>query len=125
MLCTHIIYAFAELDNVTHSIKSRHSSDLDIEEGGRGIIKWKYSEFGQFSVMNWISDEIFNHLKFVLTYIAGQYKKVVSLKQKNLKLKVSIAIVGESAEESEKHSDVTATPKNRKKFIESVLAFIW
>jgi chitinase len=36
MLCTHIIYAYAGLDNVTHSIKSRHS-DLDTEEdGGRG-----------------------------------------------------------------------------------------
>ena len=33
MLCTHIIYAYAGLDNVTHSIKSRHS-DLDTEENG-------------------------------------------------------------------------------------------
>ncbi len=33
MLCTHIIYAFAGLDNVTHSIQSRYS-DIDLEEGG-------------------------------------------------------------------------------------------
>ncbi len=38
MLCTHIIYAFAGLDNVTHSIQSRYSK-LDTEEdGGKGII---------------------------------------------------------------------------------------
>lgn len=37
MLCTHIIYAFAGLDNVTYSIKSLDSF-LDTEEGGgRGI----------------------------------------------------------------------------------------
>jgi chitinase len=37
MLCTHIIYAFAELDNVTHSIQSQ-DSELDTEEdGGKGI----------------------------------------------------------------------------------------
>ena len=36
MLCTHIIYAFAELDNVTHSIQSQ-DSELDTEEnGGKG-----------------------------------------------------------------------------------------
>ena len=33
MLCTHIIYAFAELDNVTHSIQSQ-DSELDTEENG-------------------------------------------------------------------------------------------
>ncbi len=33
MLCTHIIYAFAELDNVTHSIQSRYSG-IDLEENG-------------------------------------------------------------------------------------------
>jgi chitinase len=37
MLCTHIIYAFAELDEDTHSIYSRYS-DIDLEEdGGKGI----------------------------------------------------------------------------------------
>lgn len=37
MLCTHIIYAFAGLDNVTYSIKSLDSF-LDTEEGGgRGM----------------------------------------------------------------------------------------
>jgi chitinase len=54
---------------------------------------------------------------------AGQYKKVVSLKEKNPKLKVSIAICGPS-EESGKYSDMAATPENRKKLIESVSAFI-
>jgi chitinase len=33
MLCTHIIYEFAELDNVTYSIQSR-DSELDTEENG-------------------------------------------------------------------------------------------
>ena len=33
MLCTHIIYGYAALDNVTHSIQSRYS-DIDLEEGG-------------------------------------------------------------------------------------------
>jgi chitinase len=33
MLCTHIIYAFAGLDNVTHSIQSLDSF-LDTEENG-------------------------------------------------------------------------------------------
>lgn len=38
MLCTHIIYAFAGLDNVTNSIKSLDSF-LDTEDGGgRGIV---------------------------------------------------------------------------------------
>ena len=36
MLCTHIIYAFVSLDDVTHSIQSQ-DSELDTEEnGGRG-----------------------------------------------------------------------------------------
>ena len=41
MLCTHIIYAFAGLDNVTYSIQSQHFIsnrliliDIDTEEGG-------------------------------------------------------------------------------------------
>ena len=54
---------------------------------------------------------------------SGQYKKVVSLKQKNPKLKVSIAIGGGN-EESKKYSDMAATPIKRKNLIESVLAFI-
>jgi len=33
MLCTHIIYAFAGLDNSTHSIQSL-DGDIDTEEGG-------------------------------------------------------------------------------------------
>ncbi len=33
MLCTHIIYAFADLDYDTHSIYSRYSR-IDLEEGG-------------------------------------------------------------------------------------------
>ncbi len=33
MLCTHIIYGYAVLDSVTHSIQSR-DIDLDPEEGG-------------------------------------------------------------------------------------------
>jgi chitinase len=37
MMCTHIIYAFAVLDNITHSIQSQ-DSELDTEEdGGKGI----------------------------------------------------------------------------------------
>jgi GH18 family chitinase len=56
---------------------------------------------------------------------AGQYNnKVVSLKQKNTKLKVSIAIDDGPSEESKKYSDMAATPINRKNFIESVLDFI-
>ena len=56
-------------------------------------------------------------------YCEGQYNKVVRLKQKNPKLKVLIAIGG-PAEGSRKYSDMAATPKKRKAFIESVLAFI-
>ena len=56
MLCTHIIYAFAGLDNVTHSIQSR-DSELDTEEDG-GIgrpNKKKYFKYAQklHSVMNY------------------------------------------------------------------------
>ena len=54
---------------------------------------------------------------------AGQYKKVVNLKQKNPKLKVSIAIGGPD-EGSKKYSDMADKIENRKIFIESVLAFI-
>ena len=53
---------------------------------------------------------------------AGQYKKVVNLKQKNPKLKVFI--IGGPSEESKKYFDMAATPINRINFIESVLAFI-
>ena len=53
----------------------------------------------------------------------GQYRKVVNLKQKNPKLKVSIAIGGPD-EEPGKYSDMADIPDNRKVFIESVLAFI-
>ena len=66
----------------------------------------------------------------IVFFNAGQYKKVVSLKQKNPKLKVSIAIDGEPSEESEykkikkKYSDMADKPENRKVFIESVLDFI-
>jgi hypothetical protein len=65
----------------------------------------------------------------IVFFNAGQYKKVVSLKQKNPKLKVSIAIDGEG-EESEykeikkKYSNMADKPENRKLFIESVLALI-
>ena len=75
---------------------------------------------------------------------AGQYKKVVNLKQKNPKLKVSIAIGGKpenhwsegywvrpwvigkprEGERSRKYSDMADKPENRNVFIESVLAFI-
>jgi chitinase len=54
---------------------------------------------------------------------AGQYKKVVNLKQKNPKLKVSIAIGGPD-EDRGKYSDMADEPENRKIFIESVLTFI-
>ncbi len=40
MLCTHIIYAFAGLDNVTHSIQSRYSG-IDLEEGGGRLGGWR------------------------------------------------------------------------------------
>jgi hypothetical protein len=52
MLCTHIIYAFASLDNVTNSIYSRYSG-IDTEEGGgRGINKFKDSKYAQLSILN-------------------------------------------------------------------------
>jgi chitinase len=54
---------------------------------------------------------------------SGQYKKFVNLKEKNPKLKVSIAIGG-PAEGSWKYSDMADKIENRNKFIESVLAFI-
>jgi hypothetical protein len=56
MLCTHIIYAFAGLDNVTHSIKSLDSF-LDTEEGGgRGNV--------QLSVVTLISVNYNNQICF-------------------------------------------------------------
>jgi chitinase len=52
MLCTHIIYAFAHLDEDTHSIYSRYS-DIDLEEdGGRGNNKFKDSKYAQLSILN-------------------------------------------------------------------------
>ncbi len=54
---------------------------------------------------------------------SAQYKKVVSFKQKQPKLKVSIAIGGWN-EGSGKYSDMAQTPETRKAFIQSVLAFI-
>jgi chitinase len=54
---------------------------------------------------------------------SGQYKKVVNLKEKNPKLKVSIAIGGPD-EGSRKYSDMADKIENRKVFIQSVLAFI-
>jgi chitinase len=54
---------------------------------------------------------------------AGQYEKVVNLKQKNPKLKVSIAIGGPD-EGSRKYSDMADKIENRKVFIQSVLDFI-
>ena len=56
-------------------------------------------------------------------YRAGQYKKVVNLKQKYPKLKVLIAIGG-AGEKYGKYSNMAETPENRKAFIESVLVFI-
>jgi chitinase len=58
-----------------------------------------------------------------LWHRAGQYKKVVNLKEKNPKLKVSIAIGGPN-EGSKKYSDMADKIENRNKFIESVLSFI-
>jgi chitinase len=58
-----------------------------------------------------------------LWHRAGQYKKVVNLKEKNPKLKVSIAIGG-PVEESGKYFDMADKPENRKVFIESVLDFM-
>ena len=59
MLCTHIIFAFAGLDNSTHSIQSRYS-DIDLEEGGgRGNNKFKDFKYAQLSILNEFSIEIF------------------------------------------------------------------
>jgi chitinase len=108
VLCTHIIYAYAGLDNVTHSIKSLDSF-LDTEEsGGRGDICTTFRH------------ELIHRPIFCR---AGQYKKVVSLKQKYPKLKVSISIGG-PGEKSWKYSNMAETHENRKLFIDSVLDFI-
>lgn len=53
----------------------------------------------------------------------AQYKKVMGFKQKQPKLKVTIAIGGWN-EGSGKYSDMAETPANRKAFIDSVLTFI-
>ena len=66
--------------------------------------------------------ELFN--RSIVFFNAGQYKKVVSLKQKNPKLKVSIAISSEESKIVKKYSDMADKPENRKVFIESVLDFI-
>jgi chitinase len=58
-----------------------------------------------------------------LFWYSGQYKKVISFKQKYPKLKVSIAIGGWN-EGSGKYSDMAETPENRKAFIGSALSFI-
>jgi chitinase len=54
---------------------------------------------------------------------ADQYRKVVNLKEKNPKLKVSISVGGPN-EGSRTFSNMAEKPENRKKFIENVLAFI-
>ena len=36
MLCTHIIYGYADLDSVTHSIYSSYSGIDTEEDGGKG-----------------------------------------------------------------------------------------
>jgi len=53
----------------------------------------------------------------------AQYKKVMNFKQKQPKLKVTIAIGGWN-EGSGKYSDMAETAENRRAFIDSVLAFI-
>jgi chitinase len=121
MLCTHIIYAFAGLDRVTHSIQNHpfplfHPFLNTEENDGRGNNKFKiFKKCTTFSFKLIFYRNIFVHN-------AGQYKKVVNLKQKNPKLKVSIAIGG-PGEGSWKYSDMADKPENRKKFIESVLDF--
>ena len=64
-----------------------------------------------------------NFCNTVLLLHAGQYKKVMGFKQKQPKLKVTIAIGGWN-EGSGKYSDMASTPENRKAFIDSVLVFI-
>lgn len=111
MLCTHIIYAFAGLNNETFSIQSLDSF-LDTEEGGGrgkqlGLI---YSDTDMFSL----------NIHFINP---AQYKKVISLKQQQPKLKVTIAIGGWN-EGSGKYSDMANSNVTRRAFIDSVLAFI-
>jgi chitinase len=120
VLCTHIIYAYAGLDNVTHSIKSLDSF-LDTEEsGGRGDICTTFRHELIHFCKN-IFDKCLDCLPIFCR--AGQYKKVVSLKQKYPKLKVSISIGG-PGEKSWKYSNMAETHENRKLFIDSVLDFI-
>jgi len=52
----------------------------------------------------------------------GQYSKIIGLKKKQPNLKVSVAIGGWK-EGSEKYSDMALTEMNRKKFIDSAVAF--
>ena len=84
-LCTHIIYAFAVLDNNTLTIKSSDEC-TDIDN------------------------------KF--------YEQIISLKEKNPRLKVSIAIGGWVDSEGDKYSRMVNNQTSRTKFIESVVQFI-
>ena len=56
-------------------------------------------------------------------FSTGQYKRFLSFKESQPKLKVSLAVGGWN-EGSGKYSNMSATPETRKAFIGSVIAFI-
>lgn len=110
-LCTHIIYTFAGINNQTFNI---HSMDpfLDTEDfGGRGCTFLQHFQLLIMSINQSFSPT------------AGQYKKFLNFKDRQPKLKVTVAVGGWN-EGSGKYSDMASTTENRKAFIDSVMAFI-
>ncbi|CAN7939150.1 unnamed protein product, partial [Ixodes hexagonus] len=85
-LCTHLVYAFAKIEN--------------------GVIK-----------------AFDDYLDLAKPWHLGMYKKFNELKLANPKLKTIIAIGGWN-EGSQKYSQMASTSEGRRKFVESILAFL-
>lgn len=110
-LCTHIVYAFAILDNVTNTINTPDAW-LDLEDGGgRGNIQ----DYASCYIC--LLNSHFSHL------LAAQYKKLMMLKDRRPDLKITLAIGGWN-EGSTKYSEMASTPESRAKFVASTVAFI-
>jgi len=87
-LCTHIVYAFAGMDNKTFAIESMDPF-LDLPDGGG----------------------------------RAQYKKMMSLKERHPKLKITVAVGGWN-EGSAKYSDMAVSSESRNWFVQSSVSFV-
>lgn len=118
-LCTHIIYSFAGLDNVTYEMKPLDPwLDQFVEEKGGGHGKNETKNAHYFK----------NYSKKSISFPTMQnssdwYKKFIDLKRTNPHLTILLAIGGWN-EGSEKYSKMAGDAKLRKGFIESALKII-